>query len=414
MDCRAEIVACKRGRVPKRCRQCLLKAERDRRRRKRHARPLLNSCEVCGGPCRNRFCGGSCKAKAQNATRPDRRPFVPCERCGVMFKKLTHDQRFCGRVCQRAALAVPVRSCEGCGKDIRKRPRFKPDGRPIDKARFCSRQCSGKTKSALYAALPKVVAAGLADWFCGNSWGVSACQRRATAAELASKRSTERLAAKVCGRCGKPNAVRWSRFCSDECRHPPAMVECRGCGAHTLGRLGRRSNCGECKRETKRRHKGNHRNRCHSKGLPYDPRVTLARVRRRDGCRCRGCGVLTLNVYTFRHSPLFGETEADPRSPTVDHIVPLKHPANTRHGHTMENTQLLCCVCNSLKSDALPAHGIIESDNPRRAMTKPNPAEMAGGIKSLKNLPPSKTSALESRIFSEQTNVNGVFDGTPR
>jgi hypothetical protein len=255
---------------------------------------------------------------------------------------------------------MEVRKCEECGKEFRRKRKVAPDGRIVDGARFCSKACYGKSRSrrsrersAMPAAVAGRLAGHLAEWF--GSW---------------ERQRIIRPAVHSCGRCGRRSQRKSSRFCSDECQFPEGMIACSSCGSETLGRVGRSGRCSECKRKERKRHKksGSHRKRCRSKGLPHDPRVTLSRVRQRDRGRCRACGCLTLEVYTFRHSPLFGETEADPRSPTIDHIVPLKHPANTRHGHTMDNTQLLCWVCNSGKSDAITIQGIIESDNPRRFM----------------------------------------------
>lgn len=57
----------------------------------------------------------------------------------------------------------------------------------------------------------------------------------------------------------------------------------------------------------------------------------------RDRWACQQCGItVSLDVDAL-----------DPTSATVDHVIPLSQGGE----HTMTNTQCLCLLCNSIKSD---------------------------------------------------------------
>ena len=294
-----------------------------------------------------------------------------CEQCGERFSRRTHHgkkQRFCGLQCSNraqadAANARNARECETCGKTFRRRNPNAATAR--DAGKYCSKKCYGAAKSVALriARLP----VDLGEWF--YSWDCAG--RRVRNGERLAADKAAALAAKVCERCGKSNPKPHSQYCSRECSHPAGVVQCRTCGCNTVGKLGRRSNCKECNRQARRARKGKHRKRCQRRGLPYDPRVNLARLMKRDRCVCQLCGVKVLRKFTWHIRPLLGEHVPDERSPTIDHIIPLGNKSNTQHGHTMDNTQLACWKCNTDKRDAMPVDRTEAATIPAARQTPP-------------------------------------------
>lgn len=74
--------------------------------------------------------------------------------------------------------------------------------------------------------------------------------------------------------------------------------------------------------------------------VPYT-KVSKVAVMERDGWRCVFCGTRLLNKYTT----LLGSRTPHPRSPTIDHIVPLSFGPGTP-GHVFDNCQAACWACN--------------------------------------------------------------------
>lgn len=101
----------------------------------------------------------------------------------------------------------------------------------------------------------------------------------------------------------------------------------------------------------------NHTVRAKRRGLPrsYSRSMSIESVGNRDGWICRLC-LEPIEDHMQRTGPL---------APCVDHIVPLNHPANTRHGHTLENVQIAHRRCNESKGAAIACLSLIECDNPR-------------------------------------------------
>jgi hypothetical protein len=63
-------------------------------------------------------------------------------------------------------------------------------------------------------------------------------------------------------------------------------------------------------------------------------------------------------------------SRSGPDSPCVDHIVPLNHPANTRHGHTDDNVQIAHRKCNEAKGCTVACPSLFECDNQREYVKK--------------------------------------------
>lgn len=115
------------------------------------------------------------------------------------------------------------------------------------------------------------------------------------------------------------------------------------------------SNVGYCSHECKRkamnrlckankRARGvqdNHRQRARYYGCEYDSSVTLAKLIKRDGLRCAICGG-TCDPNDHGWTKYMG-----PKSPTIDHIVPMSKGG----GHVWSNVQIAHALCNSYKCD---------------------------------------------------------------
>lgn len=136
--------------------------------------------------------------------------------------------------------------------------------------------------------------------------------------------------AHICKVCGKEYTLREymestglryyrdSGYCSAECRD-----------AHT-------------KERAKISHKGrrdSHRHRARKYGCAYDPSVTLKKLIKRDGLRCKICGKMCdLNDHSWSEY-------SGPTYPSIDHIVPMSKGG----GHVWGNVQVAHIICNSEK-----------------------------------------------------------------
>ena len=85
----------------------------------------------------------------------------------------------------------------------------------------------------------------------------------------------------------------------------------------------------------------NHRQRARYYGCDYDSSVTLAKLIKRDGLRCAICGE-TCDPNDHGWTNYMG-----PKSPTIDHIVPMSKGG----GHVWSNVQIAHALCNSYKSN---------------------------------------------------------------
>lgn len=102
----------------------------------------------------------------------------------------------------------------------------------------------------------------------------------------------------------------------------------------------------------------NHTVRAKKRGLPrsYSKAMSIDRVGTRDGWICGLCSGLIIDQ----------ESRSGPLSPCVDHIVPLNHKANTKHGHTLDNVQIAHRKCNEQKGCRVACPSLLDCDNPRK------------------------------------------------
>jgi hypothetical protein len=141
-----------------------------------------------------------------------------------------------------------------------------------------------------------------------------------------------------CFRCGgslqDPHGR--DRFCSEECRSSRQRSLAR-----------------------KRRKPGNrkHQKRAALRGLPrsYSKAMIIQAVGDRDGWICQLCREVIEDNKSREGS----------RAPCIDHIVPLNHRANNRHGHTPENVQIAHRSCNEAKGCSVACMSLVECDDPR-------------------------------------------------
>jgi 5-methylcytosine-specific restriction endonuclease McrA len=111
----------------------------------------------------------------------------------------------------------------------------------------------------------------------------------------------------------------------------------------------------ETKRAGERRRKAIHgnrstfRKRCRKYGVYYEP-VSKKKILDRDKWKCQLCGCKLLDKYT----KICGTRSVHPRSPTLDHIIPLSLGPEVCPGHIESNLQAACWDCNVQKGATHP------------------------------------------------------------
>ena len=142
--------------------------------------------------------------------------------------------------------------------------------------------------------------------------------------------AVERLS-RMCRECNAAEAVRGSK-----------SSLCESCGTNRAKGLKREAR----KRRRKTHGSDNYRGRCRRYGAPYTS-FKKATIYERDGWACQICGVELLRKY------LHTKAGVDPRSPTIDHIIPVVlGPLSP--GHVPSNVQAACFDCNSRKGSLMP------------------------------------------------------------
>lgn len=91
--------------------------------------------------------------------------------------------------------------------------------------------------------------------------------------------------------------------------------------------------------------RGSHKDRCKWYQVPYDAAVTAQKVYARDDYTCQMCGEKVLKSGGYYVAYVFKKPKRKkhPRSPSVDHIVPLYRK---QKGHTWDNVRTCCLHCN--------------------------------------------------------------------
>lgn len=240
------------------------------------------------------------------------RPFTLCLRCRDRAATGANALRIANAACNQHHV------CEGCGVT------FKP--KRAGRARFCSRDCSFRTKTAL-AAGPKPY-------------------------------ERKPLKMRACTQCGARFEARLGLLCGDDCRKQRARQAaldnakksdvrdrsprpCRECAAVFVPVYGmkRRSFCSQdcCDRSTNRTARLKRKAR---KRAATVESVNPTRVFVRDGWLCHLCGGKTDRARRGTYHP---------KAPELDHIVPLSKGG----AHSYANTACAHRKCNAAKSDTI-------------------------------------------------------------
>jgi hypothetical protein len=270
------------------------------------------------------FCCHKCKA-AQAKDRYKKGTKNKCCNCNADFMASSKPVKYC-EPCRVVLFSAKQHKCQNCGT------MFTIAGGK-QKGLFCSVACTGQYRRRMnQSGLRK-----LAE-FCRVLFAKERRRRISVLRKLADycQELLECDRANKCRQCGgdvpNPFGSRPDRFCSQECRRARRQsLKPKGSQKHTT--------------------------RARKKNLPRIYSIGIAAVGDRDEWTCRLCGE-PIESRQGHH--------ADPLSPCVDHIVPLGHKANTRHGHVWNNVQIAHRRCNEAKQDRLACWSLIECDDPRQ------------------------------------------------
>jgi hypothetical protein len=253
--------------------------------------------------------------------------------------------------CRAVLFSAKQHKCQNCGT------MFAIAGGK-QKGLFCSVACTGQYRRRIgQTGLRK-----LAE-FCRRLFAKERKRRIRVLRKLADycEKLLQCCKANKCRQCGgdvpNPFGSRPDKFCSSRCRKMRQLAAARA-----------------------RKPKGSrkHTTRAKKKGLPRVYNINLAAVGDRDGWVCQLCGQ---QIESRTGS------QTDPMSPCVEHIVPLGHPANTRHGHEWSNVQIAHKACNEAKGDRLACWSLLECDNPRDHIRKAQIDQMPYQVGVRGNLP---------------------------
>jgi hypothetical protein len=343
-------------------------------------------CQICGESFAvhsmqhlQKYCSAKCRKRGIGHKHT-------CEQCGKEYLASRKSRRFCSNEC-RIEACRKYHECEGCGKTFLHRA---SGGPKKDENRFCNKQCCGKWRKRQNAARRQaegdslrvpysLTAYELRENLYAKLFEYLRKQLETLQAKLERNQLANWLKNGPCEECGKAKGLGYSTqslqsALHDETRTPYLCnsclrksrfweFECKRCFCDAVSRSTTKPDF--CKRCQKRRHRHNttHKKRCKKRGLPYNPAVKTSEVGERANWRCEICQKKVMRVWKT-HGP--NQNPYD-MGPTIDHIVPLRLPENTKHGHTWENTQLACWKCNTDKNDDCELW-LTECDDPRKAI----------------------------------------------
>lgn len=320
-------------------------------------------------------CPECCKQQRCKARKQGRLPSSEtktCERCGVKFEAVGGNAIRRGSYCKPCRVAARKewlaaykqsiadvvrvtqeiqrnveRRCVACGKQLR-----------CKQEKYCGRRCYFEARANGDQAWDRTGQLE-SNWHRGGMWACAPSRkpvREITTAFVGFIGKLRTLMRQVshprhaCMTCNGVIADGPRKFCSDACK--AAHVEdrpCRKCGKAFSNAGGRsRRVCLDCiqqrlreeRRNRRRRYGGSHSARARHHGVKYVA-FPVRSIYERDGYRCQLCGrqVLTKAAYRRRDGKIH------PRSPTIDHIVPMCKGGN----HEPANCQTACFICNSRK-----------------------------------------------------------------
>jgi hypothetical protein len=319
-------------------------------------------CVVCGsslppslGVKPRKYCSRRCQRAAEG--RPLKPATVACVTCGAGVPQDSRasgrSRRYCSEACRRAAKRkkrVHDRTCCGCGASFV----------GLINSMFCSEKCHYPSRFAEKACKccgKNFIPGRSRSLFCSRPCAEKAISEAQGKRAEASKRRAKR---RQCLCCQKPFRKRTSgrnagKYCSRECafearrlRLPCARLTSRpgatldeqiavwfsswGNDACTPLNVGINS--------------GGHKRRCVKYGCHYES-FPAKSILHRDNWTCQICQCELLPKWT----KIDGSETPHPRSPTIDHIVPLSY-GPSGPGHRPDNVQAACWACNIKKSDS--------------------------------------------------------------
>lgn len=308
--------------------------------------PKTFVCKACEQPFASCYKKDYCSERCRWPRRIG--DTIKCGICGEGFVLARHHQKYCSQPCaaeairrrnekagQRSSERAQRFDCLNCGKKYVARNRSRCS------FKYCSRECAFEARRLKKpcAKRPLEAASQLARWFLSwgdDQWPIAAsceCGDR-----FVSQRSRSAEVHATCPACRHRKATPPQRQCPDcYSEVPDTRRYCRDCGGRRKKESRRRN-----KREHRRRHGGNctFRQRCKKYGAPFT-RVSKQAVMERDKWRCQLCREPLLHKYTT----ILGTRTPHPRSPTIDHIVPLSFGPSSP-GHVFDNCQAACWACN--------------------------------------------------------------------
>lgn len=271
-----------------------------------HRKQGPSSCADCGssitqppGKGRKRVVCNPCYLNRKRTSR-----VAVCLSCGTQFRASSESAMFCSPKCR-----WPVRpgfaTCAACGTAFRQRHA---------RQKCCSRECGG----------------------------------------VAGARSRQpRRHVYQCLHCGSPFYRRpyrtANKYCSRQCAFDAKSVAADGDAFDMLAMWF--ANWGldsAAPINGKATASTSHKARCRKFGVPYEP-ISRAEVFSRARWMCAICGCQMLK----RHTVIAGKL--DPRSPTIDCIVPLSAGPGGP-GYVLGNVQACCHACNVRKSNSFAPH----------------------------------------------------------
>lgn len=319
-----------------------------------------------------------CKRKAVSTAARSKVHSRICRKCETQFNSTGSPNRV---YCDQCLASHPRRKDRGHAECLHCRVTF--DVKHGTLGLYCSNKCAGaananKKKLRNRRSEPEVLAELLSYIENANARD-SEKQRdrvwRMVLRELKRIVRNERSCV-VCGeifyRC-RSNAV----TCSDECKKIRArQMKPKGCQRHPV--------------------------RAKRRGLPRDYGVTIDKVLAVHGPGCALCGGETTGTGH----------ERDPLSATVDHIVPLNHPLNFRHGHTWSNVQIAHRRCNELKGCTVADDRLLFCESPANFIKKQRINQSKGGCIAPITAPKTEMHEVLRREFMGTSEKLGGSDGT--
>ena len=316
------------------CRTCAPNGRGPSENEHRHSTPTCKRCGCLTGRGKGgwpiRVCGDCKKKAAQERARRGR--INQCQKCSAKFKASSKQTKFCPS-CRPTA---EMMTCVICGT-VRKRSAAGGNHAGL----CCSKKCGGVLLSRRAKERARVAGGGLRSLL------------------VYVKRLVERDK-KNHLRAFKSLLVLCARLVANEkrgCLHCGGLLDDPHCRDSLCS-----DECKQLRQRSQRRDRRKPGNRKHGKraalrGLPrsYSKAMMIQAVGDRDGWICQLCREVIEDNKLREGS----------RAPCIDHIVPLNHRANTRHGHTPENVQIAHRSCNEAKGCSVACMSLFECENPR-------------------------------------------------